>query len=77
MKAGSCVSIEKTAALLERAYRLALVMEGRCIPAHIEACEVASREFEDFAVAKELVAILDEARISLLAKAGATTGWGE
>jgi hypothetical protein len=68
------VPIDRTAALLERAYRLALVMESCRRPADLEARDVATRKFEDFAVAKELVAILDEARISLLAKAGATTG---
>lgn len=73
MQAGPCLGIEKTATLLERAYRLALVMQGRACPADLGACDVSARVFENLAVAHELVAVLDEARTSLLTQVGATT----
>ena len=57
---------EKTAALLERAYRMALVLQGRACAGDLEVADVHADAFEQFAVAAELVAILDEARVVLL-----------
>ena len=59
-------SREQAAALLERAYRMALVLQGQCGRAEIESLGISSEAFEPFAVASELVAVLDEARVALL-----------
>ena len=66
--------LEKTAALLERAYRMALALQGRICAGDVEAEYVQAGTFEEFAIANELVAILDEARVTLPAQAGRTTG---
>jgi hypothetical protein len=65
---------EKTAALLERAYRMALVLQGRICAGEVGV--VQAHAFEQIAVATELVAMLDEARVALL-EADRTTGSGE
>jgi hypothetical protein len=68
---------EKTAALLERAYRMALMLQGRVCAGDLEVADVQVDAFEQFAVATELVAILDEARVALLEQSGRTAGLGE
>ena len=55
-----------TAVLLERAYRLALVLHGRqaaCTPAEGDVDDGA---FEQLALAAELLALLDDARAALV-----------
>lgn len=77
MRGRQCAAKEKAAALLERAYRMALVLQGRACSGDVEAADVQAGAFEQFAVVMELVAILDEARVALLEQSGATTGSGE
>jgi len=60
--------LEKTAALLERAYRMALALQGRICAGDVEAEYVQAGTFEEFAIANELVAILDEAPSRCLRK---------
>ena len=56
-----------TAALLERAYRLALVLHDRQADAADAADgELDPRSFEQLALASELLALLDDARAGLL-----------
>ena len=56
-----------TARLLERAYRLALVLHGRQADASAPAeGDVDPRAFEQLALAAELVALLDDARAGLV-----------
>lgn len=59
--------LEETAALLERAYRMALVLQGRVCAAGADVVDIPAHSFEQIAVVAELLAILDEARVSLLA----------
>ena len=66
--------ITKTAALLERAYRIALVLQGRICAGEVEPDHGQTGAFEQFAIANELVSILDEARFSLFVQVRATTG---
>lgn len=61
--------MEATAALLERAYRMALVLQGRLGDTPDEAVDVSPSAFEVFAVASELVAVLDEVRSALVVQA--------
>ena len=59
---------DRTALLLERAYRLALVLHGRQAddaPAPDEG-DIDPRAFEQLALAAELVALLDDARAGLV-----------
>jgi hypothetical protein len=74
MRGAQSGPVEKTAALLERAYRMALVLQGGICAGDLEANPVQASTFEQFAIANELVAILDEARVALLTQAGRTTG---
>jgi hypothetical protein len=60
------VQLEATAALLERAYRMALLLQEQCAPGPAPAVEAG---FAARALAAELVALLDEARVALLAAA--------
>lgn len=53
----------RTAELLERAYRMALLLQGA------NATGAPAHAFERMAVAAELVALLDEARVALLLQA--------
>jgi len=56
-----------TAVLLERAYRLALVLQGRQADAAQPADgDVDPHAFEQLALATELLALLDDARAGLL-----------
>jgi hypothetical protein len=56
-----------TALLLERAYRLALVLHGRQSDASAPAeGDVDPHAFEQMALAAELVALLDDARAGLV-----------
>jgi hypothetical protein len=56
-----------TALLLERAYRLALVLHGRQADASApDEGDVDPRAFEQLALAAELVALLDDARAGLV-----------
>jgi hypothetical protein len=57
---------ERAAALLERAYRMALLLQGRVCAAGAGTAEDPAHSFEQVAVAAELVAILDDARAALL-----------
>jgi hypothetical protein len=74
MHAAGCASVErsleKAAALLERAYRLALVLQGRTPQRNAEAQDdpatTIASAFEDFVMTREFVAVLDEARVELL-----------
>ena len=68
---------EKTAALLERAYRMALMLQGRAGAGDLEVAGVQADAFEQFAVVNELVATLDEARAALLEQSGRTADMGE
>lgn len=61
MATGQRQSLEATAALMERAYALALVLRER-----VDARAIAADPFEHRVLAAELVALLDEARASLL-----------
>ena len=56
---------EPAAALLERAYRMALLLQARCAAA-TTADDAAGAGFERHALAAELLALLDEARAALL-----------
>jgi hypothetical protein len=55
-----------TAALLERAYRLALVLHGRQAARTPADGEVDDGAFEQLALAAELLALLDDARAGLV-----------
>ena len=66
--------ITKTAALLERAYRMALVLQGRIGAGEVETGHGQTGAFEQFVISNELVSILDEARFSLFVQVRATTG---
>ena len=59
---------EHLAALLERAFRMALLLQGH----HGERCDEAA--FAPLTLAGELVALLDDARAALLVQAGAVSG---
>jgi hypothetical protein len=60
-------SANHTALLLERAYRLALVLHGRHSDASApDEGDVDPRAFEQLALAAELVALLDDARAGLV-----------
>jgi hypothetical protein len=72
MGVGSIAQQEKTAALLERAYRMALMLQGRVCAGNVDVTDDQARAFEQIAVATELVALLDEARVTLLEQAGRT-----
>ncbi|MCM5681432.1 hypothetical protein M8A51_18040 [Schlegelella sp. S2-27] len=58
--------LETTAALLERAYRMALLLQERCMQEPGAAGEAG---FAASALATEVVALLDDARVALLAEA--------
>jgi hypothetical protein len=60
---------EEASALLERAYRMALILQSRLCAGELEATDIQAEAFEQFAIAKELVAVLDEARAALLVTA--------
>ena len=74
MRAARSEALEKTAALLERAYRMALVLQGRICAGDAESQDAPAGAFEDFVIARELVSILDEARVSLLGQSGGAAG---
>lgn len=57
---------EEASALLERAYRMALVLESRLCAGDPETADIQAAAFEQFAIAKELVAVLDEVRAMLV-----------
>jgi hypothetical protein len=63
---GTVAQREQVAALLERAYRMALLMQGRVCTAGAGTAEDPAHSFEQVAMAAELVAILDDARAALL-----------
>ncbi len=60
--------LEEIAALLERAYRMALVLQGRACMENADGVDVPVDAFERIAVTKELLALLDELRIRLFAE---------
>jgi hypothetical protein len=66
MAAAQRPSLEATAALMERAYGLALVLRDR-----LGAGAAAADAFEQGVLARELVALLDDARASMLRAANA------
>lgn len=66
MRGGAVAQREQVAALLERAYRMALVLQGRVCATAACTAEDPAHSFEQVAVAAELVAILDDARAALL-----------
>lgn len=63
--AGLTAGREAAAALLERAYRMALLLQARCAAA-AAAPETEDDRFERHVLAAELLAVLDEARAALL-----------
>lgn len=72
MQAARYEPLEKTAALLERAYRLALVLQSRTSRGDGEVRDVPAGAFEEYVIAGELVAVLDEARVGLVEQSGRT-----
>ncbi len=60
--------MQEAAALLERAYRMALLLQGRLGDCTDEAA------FEPMALARELLSLLDDARVALLVQASRTSG---
>ena len=66
MQAAHGAPLDRTAALLERAFRLALALNGHMGPRAAEDHAVPAGVFAEFVIARELVALLDEARVSLL-----------
>lgn len=61
---------QATAALLERAYRMALALQSSVAAQGLEPAELEPQRFVQFALAQELVTMLDEARVMLLAQTG-------
>jgi hypothetical protein len=68
------VGIERTAALLERAYRMALVLQSCC---RREREPVTEHLFERVALSAELVEVLDEARAALLRESASNASYGD
>jgi len=66
---------ERIAPLLERAYRMALVLQARSQP-WTGTADIQAPAFERFAIAAELVELLDEARAVLLHKSVRTATSG-
>jgi hypothetical protein len=66
MRGSAVAQQERVAALLERAYRMALLLQGCVCAAGARTAEDPAHPFDQVAVAAELVAILDDARAALL-----------
>ena len=65
--------LERTAALVERAYRMALVLKACAVGGHWGHDDAAADGlggFERIAISSELVELLDEARCTLLVPIG-------
>jgi hypothetical protein len=62
--------LERTAALVERAYRMALVLKACTLGGHDDAAADGLGGFERIAISSELVELLDEARSTLLVPIG-------
>lgn len=60
------LQLEAAAALLERAYRMSLLLQEQCAPGPGPADEAG---FTARTLAAELVALLDDARVALLSEA--------
>jgi hypothetical protein len=69
MEARHREALADSAALLERAYRLALVLQDRLGQGDVESHGAQAQWFEGATLSSELVALLDEARVRLLAHA--------
>jgi hypothetical protein len=66
MRGGAVAQREQVAALLERAYRMALLLQGHACAAGAGSAEDPAHSFEQVAMTAELVALLDDARAALL-----------
>lgn len=62
--------LERTAALVERAYRMALVLKACALGGQDDASAEGLAGFERIAISSELVELLDEARCTLLVPIG-------